>query len=123
MFSPWNYVNFVAQDGAARERLFLQYMGPRDDFDVVIVGSGVGGGVLADALAERAGWSKRILVLEAGSFLYPTHAYNFSRIPNFRLASHFGCDTFWQAAGSDSENFIGEKPQPASAGVPSSGPA
>lgn len=111
MFTSGTYQNFVSERPAAKERLFLEYKGPRDDFDIVIVGSGVGGGVLADALAEKAGSYKRILVLEAGSFLYPTHAYNFSRIPNFKLASHFGCDTFWQAANSGSENFIGEKPQ------------
>ena len=37
-----------------------------NDFDIVIVGSGIGGGVLADDLADRLGARKRILVLEAG---------------------------------------------------------
>lgn len=111
MFTPGTYQNFVAECPAAKERLFLEYMGPRDDFDIVIVGSGVGGGVLADALAEQAGGYKRTLVLEAGSFLYPTHVYNFGRIPNFSLAKHFGCDTFWQAGTSNDQDFIGEKPQ------------
>jgi hypothetical protein len=63
-FIPSTYVNFVSEETAARERLFLQYMGGRDDFDVIIVGSGIGGGVLADDLADRIGLQKRILVLE-----------------------------------------------------------
>jgi len=111
MFTPNTYQNLVAERSAAQERLFLQYMGPRDDFDVVIIGSGIGGGVLADELAERAGGFKRILVLEAGSFLYPTHVYNLCRFPNHSVARHYGCGTFWQAGNSGAENYIGETPQ------------
>lgn len=110
-FTPSTYTNFVSAETAAQERLFLQYIGPRDDFDIVIVGSGMGGGVLADDLADRVGDHRRILVLEAGSFIYPTHVYNVCRFPNASLAKHFGCDTFWQAGSSTSQNYIGEKPQ------------
>jgi len=110
-FTPSTYANFVSAATDAQERLFLQYIGPRDDFDIVVVGSGIGGGVLADDLAERLGTQKRILVLEAGSFVYPTHVYNLCRFPNANLAKHFGCDTFWQAGSSGSQDFIGEKPQ------------
>jgi hypothetical protein len=110
-FTPSTYANFVSTAGAAQERLFLQYIGPRDDFDIVIVGSGMGGGILADDLADRVGKEKRILVLEAGSFIYPTHVYNMCRFPNARMAQHFACDTFWQDGNSGTQNFIGEKPQ------------
>jgi hypothetical protein len=110
-FNSSHYVNLVSQPSKAQERLFLQYLGHRNDFDIIIVGSGVGGGVLADDLAERLGKHKRILVLEAGSFLYPTHVYNMCRFPNASLAKHFGCDTFYQHGNSSSEHFIGEKPQ------------
>lgn len=110
-FDASKYVNFVSQDGAPRERLFLTYSGSRDDFDIIIVGSGIGGGVLADDLADRLGKDKRILVLEAGSFVYPTHVYNLCRFSNASVAKHFGCDTFWQAGHSGSQNFIGERPQ------------
>ena len=111
MFSASTYANLVSAPSAAQERLFLQYIGPRDDFDVIVVGSGVGGGVLADALAESLGETKRILLLEAGSFVYPTHVYNMCRFPNSSLARHFGCDTFWQGGGPGTAHFIGEKPQ------------
>lgn len=110
-FTSSAYVNFISEETAARQRLFLQYFGSRDDFDIIIVGSGIGGGVLADDLADRLGANKRILVLEAGSFLYPTHVYNICRFPNSSLAKHFGCDTFWQSGNSGTQNYIGEKPQ------------
>lgn len=110
-FQADTYTNFVSAATAAQERLFLQYQGTRDDFDIIIVGSGIGGGVLADELAERIGSSQRILLLEAGSFIYPTHVYNICRFPNASLAKHFGCDTFWQTGDPSSANYIGEKPQ------------
>lgn len=110
-FDPSQYANFVAAHSVAQERLFLQYVGPRDDFDIIIIGSGIGGGILADALAEKHGKGKRILVLEAGSFIYPTHVYNFCRFDNSKVAKHFACDTFWQAGNSGTENYIGEAPQ------------
>ncbi|VUX45399.1 hypothetical protein DF3PA_120001 [Candidatus Defluviicoccus seviourii] len=87
-FSASTYANFVSGTGAAQQRLFLEYISPRNDFDIIIVGSGVGGGVLADDLADRRGNDKRILVVEAGSFLYPTHVYNFCRFSNASVAKH-----------------------------------
>jgi GMC oxidoreductase len=50
-------------------------------------------------------------VIEAGSFLYPTHVYNVCRFVNSDVARHFGCDTFTQGGDSRSEFWIGEKPQ------------
>lgn len=110
-FDRSTYNNFVSAPSVAQERLFLQYIGPRDDFDIVIIGSGIGGGVLADDLADRVGRQKRILVVEAGSYLFPTHVYNMCRFSNASLARHFGCDTFWQAGDAGSQRYIGEKPQ------------
>ena len=110
-FYASKYANFVSTSSPAQERLFLQYIGARNDFDIIIVGSGIGGGVLADDLGERFRTQKRILVLEAGSFIYPTHVYNICRFSNASVAKHFGCDTFWQPSNSNSQNFIGEKPQ------------
>jgi choline dehydrogenase-like flavoprotein len=109
-FDASQYANFVSAATPAQDRLFLQYIGPRNDFDIVIVGSGMGGGVLADDLAERLGGSKRILVLEAGSFIYPTHVFNVCRFSNSSVANHFGCDTFWQWGNDTAQQFIGGKP-------------
>jgi GMC oxidoreductase len=111
-FQASMYENFIAADSPARERLIRPYMGKRTDFDIIIVGSGVGGGVLADNLADQLRDRLRILVLEAGSFLYPTHVYNVCRFPNAAVAEKFGCGTFWQQGDSaDDELYIGEQPQ------------
>jgi len=110
-FDSTTYQNFVATDSVSQTRLFPQYPGSRDDFDIVIVGSGIGGGILADDLADRLGSQKRILVLEAGSYLYPSHVYNVCRFPNSSVARHFACRTFWQAGDERSQNYIHEQPQ------------
>lgn len=104
-----NYVNLVTEKTQAHTRLIRDYDGTNRDFDFIIVGSGMGGGILADDLADRLGQNRRILVLDAGSFIYPTHVYNISRIPNFAVARHFGVDNFKQFPTE--QHFIGEKPQ------------
>lgn len=104
-----NYVNLVTEKPQAHTRLIRDYDGDNRDFDFIILGSGIGGGILADDLADRLGSSHRILILDAGSFIYPTHVYNISRIPNGAVAEHFGVDNFTQSP-SDS-HFIGAKPQ------------
>jgi hypothetical protein len=104
-----NYVNLVTEKTQAHTRLIRDYDGANKDFDFIVIGSGMGGGILADDLADRLGQNHRILVLDAGSFIYPTHVYNISRVPNGAVASHFGVDNFKQSS-SDS-HFIGEKPQ------------
>jgi hypothetical protein len=104
-----NYVNLVAEKTQAHTRLIRDYDGANRDFDYIIVGSGMGGGILADDLADRLGQSHRILVLDAGSLIYPTHVYNISRIPNFAVANHFGVDNFKQSPSD--HHFIGGKPQ------------
>jgi hypothetical protein len=104
-----NYVNLVTERPQAHTRLIRDYDGSNRDFDYIIVGSGMGGGLLADDLADRLGSSRRILVLDAGAFIYPTHVYNISRIPNGAVANHFGVDNFQQAPND--QEFLGSKPQ------------
>lgn len=110
-----NYANLVAEKPQSHTRLIRDYdeLSNRD-FDFIIIGSGIGGGILADDLADRLGHSHRILLLDAGSFIYPTHVYNICRAPNFAVAEHFGVDNFkdWP----DSAFFIGGKPQMAFGG-------
>lgn len=111
VFTASTYENFVSEKSSSQTRLFAPYSGSRDDFDLIIVGSGFGGGVLADDLAERIGQQKRILVLEAGSYLYPTHIYNVCRFPNSSVAKNFACKTFTQDGNEGTENYIHERPQ------------
>ncbi len=103
-----NYANMVSQKSEAHTRLIRDYDGANPDFHYIVIGSGIGGGILADDLADR-NKNKRILVLDTGSFVYHTHVYNISRIPNDRLAPHFGVDNFQQ--NETSQHFIGGKPQ------------
>ena len=110
-----HYTNLVQEQPQAYTRLIRDYDEPNNrDFDFIVIGSGMGGGILADDLADRLGSHHRILVLDVGSFVYPTHVYNISRIPNFSVANHFGVDNF--NAWPDSHFFIGGQPQMAFGG-------
>ena len=97
-FHTGTHQNFVSDFSPAQTRLFPQYQGFRTDFDSVVVGSGMGGDMLADDLADGLGSQNRILVLEAGACLYPTHVFNICRFPNAAVAGHFACQTFSSAA-------------------------
>ena len=109
-FVPETYENFIAVPNPVQARISPSYTGAGTDFDIII-GSGMGGGVLADDLADRRGDSARILVIEAGTHLYPTHVYNCSRLPNDAVARRFGCGTFFQSGDEHSANYIHERPQ------------
>src|SRR5215472_1386535 len=53
-------------------------------FDVVVIGAGMYGGYIADKLYRRAeNIGLRILVVEAGSYLLPTHVQNLPRLGLF----------------------------------------
>ena len=55
-----------------------------DPFDVVVIGSGMFGGYIADKLYRHAeDIGLRVLVLEAGSYLLPTHVQNLPRLGLF----------------------------------------
>src|SRR6266851_1300186 len=52
-----------------------------DPFDVVVIGAGMFGGYIADKLYRRGGnLGLRILIVDAGSFLLPTHVQNMPRL-------------------------------------------
>ncbi len=109
-----HYPNLVSETTQAHTRLIRDYDGANPDFDYIVIGSGMGGGMLADELADRVGAHKRILVLDIGAFIYPTHVYNLSRIPNGALAQHFNVDNFLQY--ETGHHYIGGKPQMAFGG-------
>ena len=52
-----------------------------DPFDIVVIGAGMFGGYIADKLYRRGeNVGLRVLVIEAGSFLLPTHVQNLPRL-------------------------------------------
>jgi len=66
------------------------------DFDVIIVGTGAGGGTLARTLAPSG---KRILLLERGDFL-PRELENWDPVPVFVDGRYISPDTWYDAAGT-----------------------
>lgn len=65
-----------AEVGVVSRTFFAPALDADRVWDVVVVGSGVGGGVLADALSDRG---VQTLVLETGSYVFPTHIANLPR--------------------------------------------
>jgi GMC oxidoreductase len=113
-FSATTYPKLITQQSSTQARLFPQYGGEDSHFDIVIAGSGFGGGILADDLADRfasSGSRKRVLVLEAGSYLFPTHVFNVCRFPNADVARAYAVQTFTQPGGDTDRHYIGEQPQ------------
>jgi choline dehydrogenase-like flavoprotein len=52
-----------------------------DPFDIVVIGAGMFGGYIADKLYRRSqNLGLRVLVIEAGAFLLPTHVQNLPRL-------------------------------------------
>ncbi|KIW97590.1 uncharacterized protein Z519_01174 [Cladophialophora bantiana CBS 173.52] len=66
----------VTENGVVAQKLLKQNTDTSKTYDVIVIGSGMGGGVLASALADKG---KKVLVLEAGSLLFHTHVGNIPR--------------------------------------------
>jgi hypothetical protein len=91
--------------GVVPQRLLPRNVDTSVNYDVIVVGSGFGGGVLASALADNGA---NVLVVEAGSYLFPTHVGNLPRqlpIGQFdknvwHLYQDFGVINYQNVAGS-----------------------
>jgi hypothetical protein len=65
-----------AENGDVQRRFFPATANENKRYDVIVIGSGMGGGVLADQLSDLG---LDVLLLEAGGFLFPTHVGNLPR--------------------------------------------
>lgn len=84
------YDNLRTQEAALQQERIRSNLRSGADYDVVVIGSGFGGGVLADALSDKG---RNVLVLEAGSLIYPSHITNlpgdWPALPAYHQVGHF----------------------------------
>lgn len=103
--TPYGDIDLIVENGSIARKFFAPDLDERRH-DVVIVGSGAGGAVLADQLSDVG---LDVLVLEAGSYLFPTHVANLPREQSigvfdkhvWRLWYHFGVQNADNEPGTD----------------------
>jgi choline dehydrogenase-like flavoprotein len=66
----------LTENGNFQQRFFAPNPDETHVYDVIVIGSGIGGGIVADQLADLGA---DVLVLEAGSALFTTHTANLPR--------------------------------------------
>ncbi|MBF2028908.1 MAG: GMC family oxidoreductase [Oscillatoriales cyanobacterium C42_A2020_001] len=66
----------VVENSHVQQLFFPPNLNENQLFDVIVIGSGAGGGIVADQCSDQG---LNVLVLEAGSYLFPTHVANLPR--------------------------------------------
>lgn len=66
----------MVENSRIQRQFFQPNLSPDTHYDVIVIGSGMGGGIVAEQLAD---YGKNVLVLEAGSYIFPTHIANLPR--------------------------------------------
>lgn len=66
----------LVENTSFQQRFFAPNLDEAHEYDVIVIGSGIGGGVVAEQLADLGA---DVLVLEAGSVLFQTHMANLPR--------------------------------------------
>lgn len=84
------YDNLRTEEPAHQQERMRSNMRSGITYDVVVIGSGFGGGILADALSDKG---HDVLVLEAGGLTYPSHITNlpgdWPALPAHHQIGHF----------------------------------
>jgi choline dehydrogenase-like flavoprotein len=64
------------ENASVQQMFFQPNLDETKVYDAIVIGSGIGGGILADQLSDL---NLDVLVLEAGSYLFPSHIANLPR--------------------------------------------
>jgi hypothetical protein len=97
------YDNFMPLE-TPLEQVTMRSRGREDEiYDVVVIGSGMGGGIVGDALADRGA---RVLILDAGGLWFPLQINELPSI-DLDLAQRDEIGNFSNKPGSDSDFKFG----------------
>lgn len=66
----------IVENASFQQKFFAPNLDESRLFDVIVIGSGIGGGIVAEQLADL---DADVLILEAGSLLFQTHIANLPR--------------------------------------------
>ena len=73
-FPPQNEI--IVENSRVQRHFIQPNLNEAEYYDTIVIGSGMGGGVVAEQLADLG---RNVLLLEAGSYVFPTHVANLPR--------------------------------------------